>query len=253
VRDTGARPAMPGRAGPNERFVRIWDPHEPENGLSGTIVRFGSLGGGPPVVGDVGIVPTFFIAATGIWLPFDGAAFGPRERRRWSMAAERFEALEATFVPVLAALDLDLYDVEMTGSGKARTLRVTVDRAAGVDLEAITAATNAISPVLDQLVEAGDPAARAHGGPYTLEVSSPGLERALRTPSHFRRAIGTTVSVKTRGSETAGPQRRRGVVADADDAGFEIDIDGTRERLAYDDVVQARTVFEWGAEQKVAP
>jgi len=182
------------------------------------------------------------------------------------MAADRFEALEATFVPVLAALDLDLYDVEMTGSGKARTLRVTVDRAtsgesgaqastpgAGVDLEAITAATNAISPVLDQLVENGDPAARTLGGPYTLEVSSPGLERALRTPSHFRRAIGTTVSVKTRGSETAGPQRRRGVVADADDAGFELDIDGTRERLAYDDVVQTRTVFEWGAEQKVAP
>lgn len=178
------------------------------------------------------------------------------------MAAERFDALEATFVPVLAALDLDLYDVEMTGSGKARTLRVTVDRAAGseaatsgaaIDLEAITAATNAISPVLDQLVEQSDPAARTLGGPYTLEVSSPGLERALRTPSHFRRAIGTTVSVKTRGSETAGPQRRRGVVADADDDGFEIDIDGTRERLAYDDVVQTRTVFEWGAEQKVAP
>jgi len=179
------------------------------------------------------------------------------------MAAQRFDALEATFVPVLAALDLDLYDVEMTGSGKARTLRVTVDRAggpqadgepgAGVDLEAITAATNAISPVLDRLVEEADPAARALGGPYTLEVSSPGLERALRTPSHFRRAIGTTVSVKTRGNETAGPQRRRGVVADADDAGFELDIDGTRERLAYDDVVQARTVFEWGAEQKVAP
>ena len=178
------------------------------------------------------------------------------------MAAERFDALEATFVPVLAALDLDLYDVEMTGSGKARTLRVTVDRAAsgepgtpgaGVDLEAITAATNAISPVLDELTDSNDPAARALGGPYTLEVSSPGLERALRTPSHFRRAIGTTVSVKTRGNETAGPQRRRGVVADADDEGFEIDIDGTRERLAYEDVVQTRTVFEWGAEQKVAP
>jgi ribosome maturation factor RimP len=182
------------------------------------------------------------------------------------MAAERFDALEAKFVPVLAALDLDLYDVEMTGSGKARTLRVTVDRAdggharpepgapgSGVDLEAITAATNAISPVLDRLVEEADPAARALGGPYTLEVSSPGLERALRTPSHFRRAVGTTVSVKTRGNETAGPQRRRGVIRDADDDGFELEIDGTRERLAYDDVVQTRTVFEWGAEQKVAP
>ena len=101
--------------------------------------------------------------------------------------------------------------------------------------------------------ETADPAARALGGPYTLEVSSPGLERTLRTPAHFQRAIGTTVSVKTRGSETEGPQRRRGVVAAADDSGFELDIDGTRERLAYDDVVQTRTVFEWGAEQKVAP
>jgi ribosome maturation factor RimP len=163
---------------------------------------------------------------------------------------DRLDALATCLEPVVTSLDLDLYDVELTGPTHARILRVLVDRPADdgrpVDLEAITAATQAVSPVLDT-----DPAvARFLRGAYTLEVSSPGLERPLRTPLHFRRAVGSTVSVKTTGA--AGSRRIRGVVAAADDAGLDLDVEGDRTRLAYDDVAQARTVFEWGAEQKVA-
>jgi ribosome maturation factor RimP len=148
-----------------------------------------------------------------------------------------FEAIE----PVLAALGLDLYDVELQGRGPARILRVSIDRDGGVDLDAITAATEAISPVLDHDA-ATDAVLR---GSYTLEVTSPGLERPLRTPEHFRRAAGATVSVKTgMGSEA---RRRRGTLTASDDTGFELEgDDGTHERISYDDVVQARTVFEWG-------
>ncbi|HZP31428.1 MAG TPA: ribosome maturation factor RimP [Acidimicrobiia bacterium] len=159
------------------------------------------------------------------------------------------QAVADAVAPALADLGLELFDVELTGSGRARTLRVFVDRPAGddaaVDLDAITAATEALSPVLDH-----DPrVAAALPGPYTLEVSSPGLERPLRTPAHFRRAVGSTVSVKTR-APGGGPVRRRAVLVAADDAGVTVEVDGTTEHLAYDDILQARTVFEWGPAPK---
>ena len=162
------------------------------------------------------------------------------------MTAEA-EALVSVVEPVVAALGLDLYDVELAGSAKTRTLRVMIDREGGVDLEAITAASEALSPVLD-----GDPAAvAALRGPYTLEVTSPGLERPLRTPEHFRRAVGATVSVKTGSGSSA--RRRRGVLVAADDHGFGLDLDdGSHERIDHADTVQARTVFEWGAPEKPA-
>jgi ribosome maturation factor RimP len=162
--------------------------------------------------------------------------------------ADRSDALVRVLEPVVAALGLDLYDVELAGMAHSRTLRVLVDRPIGddqgVDLEAITAATQAVSPVLDT-----DPTATSLlRGSYTLEVSSPGLERPLRTPAHYRRAIGSTVSVKSRGAD--GPRRLRGVLAAADDTGLDLDTDDGRTHVGYDDVVQARTVFEWGPSSK---
>jgi ribosome maturation factor RimP len=163
---------------------------------------------------------------------------------------ERTDALVAAIAPVLSGLGLELVDVELAGSGRARTLRVSIDRPSkpgAVDLDAITSATQALSPVLDT----DEAVARALPGPYTLEVSSPGLERPLRTPAQFRWAVGKPVSVKTRA--TGVVVRRRGTIVAADDAGIDIDIDGSHERLAYDDIIQARTVFEWGAPSAPQP
>ena len=95
--------------------------------------------------------------------------------------------------PVVAGLGLALYDVELHGTGPARTLRVTVEKEGGVDLDAITEVTRAVSPVLD--------AEPSLTGSYLLEVSSPGLERPLRRPEHYRRAVGDTISVKTPGRD----------------------------------------------------
>jgi len=156
------------------------------------------------------------------------------------------DTIAAAVEPVVAALGLQLYDVEATGPAPARTLRVTVDRPGGVDLDAIAAASQALSPVLD-----GDAAVQVVlPGAYTLEVTSPGLERRLRTPAHFRGAVGQTVSVKTRTGGAA--ERRRGVLVAADDAGIDVAFDTGEERLAYDAVTQARTVFEWGPPPKGA-
>jgi ribosome maturation factor RimP len=155
------------------------------------------------------------------------------------------DSIAEVIAPVVGALGLDLYDVEISGAGRARVLRVLIDQAGGVDLEAIAAATEAISPVLDSA-----PVDAMLAGPYALEVSSPGLERPLRTAAHFARAGGETISVKFRLGET--PARRvRGVVQEADDTGLELVLDdGSTERIAYDDIVQARTVFEWGPQPK---
>jgi ribosome maturation factor RimP len=149
------------------------------------------------------------------------------------------EAIAAAIEPVLATLGLELFDVQFTGSGRARTVRVIVDRDGGVDLDAISATAERISPVLDEHDEIGS---------FALEVSSPGLERPLHRPDHFRRAVGETVSVKVRGAD--GEVRRlRGELIGADEHGITVAVadSGSGEHVDYDQVVQARTVFEWGA------
>ena len=94
----------------------------------------------------------------------------------------QLEAVRTAVEPVVVALGLSVYDVELLGGAGARTLRLTVSRAEGVDLETITEVTRAVSPIVDD--------AATIGGSYLLEVSSPGVERALRLPSHYSSALG---------------------------------------------------------------
>jgi ribosome maturation factor RimP len=130
--------------------------------------------------------------------------------------------------PLLAAHDVEVVDVEQLGA----TLRVTVDRPGGIDLDAVSEATLVVSDALDR----DDPLP----GRYTLEVSSPGLERPLRTPTHFQRFIGADVAVKTK-ADVEGERRVEGTLESADDDGFVI----AGRRLSYRDVEKARTVFVW--------
>jgi ribosome maturation factor RimP len=147
------------------------------------------------------------------------------------------EDLYAALQPVVVAAGLELIDVEL----KSGVLQVTVDREGGVDLEALTDANRAVSSVLDEL----DPIP----GRYSLEVSSPGIERPLRTPAHFAKAVGATVNVKTR-PQVPGERRLQGTLVASDDDGFALDVAGTGEpvRLAYSDIDRARTVFVWGGQ-----
>lgn len=153
------------------------------------------------------------------------------------------ERVADAVAPVLDELGLLLHDVEHSGT----SVRVVIDRATtdrdadgggGVDVDALAAATRAISRLMDEL----DPI----DGHYTLEVSSPGLERPLRTPAHFARAVGADVTVKTRPG-TEGDRRVEGTVRSADDDAFTLALaaGGTR-RIRYDEVEKARTTFAWG-------
>ena len=152
------------------------------------------------------------------------------------MAEELFPLLE----PVVTAAGVELFDVEY----RSGVVLVTVDRAEGVDLEVLTTVNRVVSELLDER----DPIP----GAYTLEVSSPGVERTLRRPAHFAKAVGETVSVKTR-PQVPGDRRLTGELLAADDHGLELAVEGApagRVRLASSDIDRARTVFAWGPRPK---
>jgi ribosome maturation factor RimP len=141
-------------------------------------------------------------------------------------------------VPLVEAAELDLYDLDLNGG----VLQVLVDRTGGADIDAITRLTRSISRALDE----HDPI----DGTYTLEVSTPGLERPLRTPDHFVRAVGLTVKVKTKPG-TEGERRVEGTIAAADDRTVTVQsVDGTPRTLHHDEIERARTTFEWGGNPK---
>lgn len=147
---------------------------------------------------------------------------------------ETIERIRLLVAPLVAEADVDLYDLEFSEG----TLRVTVDREGGVDIGVVGSLTRAISRMIDEK----DPIV----GKFTLEVSSPGLERALRTPEHFVRAIGEKVSIKTRAG-VEGDRRFQATIVSADDTGVVFD---SERRLQFDDIERARTVFDWGPAPK---
>ncbi|MBK5288862.1 MAG: ribosome maturation factor RimP [Acidimicrobiia bacterium] len=153
---------------------------------------------------------------------------------------DRVTALTAELEPIVASLDLSIYDITLAG-GERPTLVVLVNRAGGVDLDTIETATRTISAALDAI----DPVR----GRYLLEVSSPGLERPLRTPEHFRSAVGEDLTLKARNDE-GHLERIRGTLVACDDATITVTTDAGDRTLALDVVEQARTVFVWGPAPK---
>ena len=150
-------------------------------------------------------------------------------------------AVRAAAEPILASLGLELVDIEVVGAGRARTLRLTIDRDGGIDLDTLAEANGPVSDALD--------AVDAVSGPYTLELSSPGVERPLRRPAEFRRFVDTTISVKSH-DPVDGARRHRGLLLEADDGGITLEVDGQHRRFPYDAIASARTVFEWGPAAK---
>jgi ribosome maturation factor RimP len=150
--------------------------------------------------------------------------------------------LAGALSPVLEARGLDLVDVEVHGT----QVTVFVDREGGVGLDELGEATRDVSAALDAL----DPMP----GRYTLSVSSPGLERRLRTPAHFARAVGETVTVRV-DAGTADVRRITGTLESADDTGCTLagpEVPGGQLRIDYERIERARTVFEWGPEPRNA-
>lgn len=157
------------------------------------------------------------------------------------------ERVRSLVEPIVADLGLEIYDIEQRGG----TLRITIDTPpgspGGVDLDQIAVATRLISRDLDE----HDPLP----GRYTLEVTSPGVERALRTPAHFGREIGKRITVRL--ADTSAEQRRLEgllVASDGTTATLRVGVlaDGSPDdrTLEIAGIERARTVFEWGPQPK---
>jgi ribosome maturation factor RimP len=148
------------------------------------------------------------------------------------------DQVAALVLPLAEAAGLLLYDVEQKGA----TLRISIDGPEGVPFAALERLSREISLSLDE--------ADASGGSYLLEVSTPGVERNLRSTQHFSGAVGETVTIKTLpGPE--GRQRYRGDLVAVDDDVVTIDDEERGEvRVPVHDVESARTIFEWGPAPK---
>lgn len=154
------------------------------------------------------------------------------------------ERVHLLVAPIVADLGLELYDLEFVGG----VLKIVVDTSVGseqnVSLDTIALITRLVSREFDH----SDPMP----GRYTLEVTSPGLERTLRVPRHFQREIGKVVALRLHPNQN-GNRRLQGVIVGADELAVTVRTD---ESLPTDVVVpfqsidRARTVFEWGPTPK---
>ena len=145
--------------------------------------------------------------------------------------------------PMAAALGLEIYDIDYSGG----TLRVVLDtppgQPAGVNLDDLALVTRQLGRELDH----SDPVP----GRYTLEVTSPGLERTLRRPQHYAREVGKTVNVRLH-APVNGTRRLQGQLIAATSTTVTVrDGDSLVDtEVAIADIERARTVFEWGGAEK---
>ncbi|MET9246973.1 ribosome maturation factor RimP [Nonomuraea sp. NPDC051941] len=135
--------------------------------------------------------------------------------------------------PVVSAEGLDLEDITVTQAGKRRLLRVIVDRDGGVSLDDVADVSQAVSTALDDDDSMGQAA-------YTLEVSSPGVDRPLTEPRHWRRAAKRLVKAEMRDGTVV-----EGRILAADEAGVDLDVEGAARRLDYEDLTRGRVQVEF--------
>lgn len=143
------------------------------------------------------------------------------------------DRVEAALTAPLADLGLDLEAVELTPAGRRRVLRVAVDKDDGVTLDDVAEATRLVSTVLDDVGVMGEQ-------PYTLEVTSRGVDRPLSLPRHWRRNRGRLVRVTgTDGAVLVGR------IGTSDEVGVQLDVDGAEQTVAYADVAKALVQVEF--------
>lgn len=153
---------------------------------------------------------------------------------------EILERVRQIAAPLAAQEGLELIDVEIGGGGGRQVLRLFIDKANGVSLDDCTSVSRAVSAALD--VE--DPIQ----GTYDLEVSSPGLDRPLKTPDHFQKFLGSRVRVKTFGPLPECENRKTfvGTLKGYENSTIAVDVDGKVFQVPHAQVSKANVepVFE---------
>ena len=161
-----------------------------------------------------------------------GAPAAPRPGSRHDLDPAKLEAL---LEPIVRAAGLDLESVRLGSAGRRRLLRVVVDADGGVSLDDIALVSREASVRLDDTGAMGE-------APYTLEVSSPGVDRPLTQPRHWRRAVGRLVRVPLAGR----PAPVEGRVIAAGDNGIILEVDGEHLELGYAELGPGRVQVEFG-------
>jgi ribosome maturation factor RimP len=141
------------------------------------------------------------------------------------------ERLIALIEPLLERLGYELVQLDYSAGRAHALVRVFVDRPDGVTLDDCARISRELSALLD--VEDPIPSA------YTLEVSSPGFDRVLRTQAHFGRFVGSRVFVELK-EPRDGRRRYTGKLLTVDEAGIALEVDRERVRMAFDEIGKAR-------------
>jgi len=143
------------------------------------------------------------------------------------------DGIKELAAPVVGAAGLDLEDVQVAKVGKREKLTVIVDADGGVDLDAIAEVSSALSAELDAREDVAS-------SPYVLEVTSPGVDRPLTDPRHWRRAKDRLVTVDlTDGSSVTGR------VVSSDEASVVLEVDGAHRDVAFADIDRAIVQVEF--------
>jgi ribosome maturation factor RimP len=145
--------------------------------------------------------------------------------------------LSDLLAPVVKTTGADLEHVDVSKAGKRSVVRVVVDRDGGVSMDDVADISRAVSDALDALDEA-EPGAL--GPSYVLEVTSPGVDRPLTEPRHWRRNVGRLVTVVL----TEGPNVT-GRISAADDDAIVLDVDGSERRLLLREIVRGTVQVEF--------
>jgi ribosome maturation factor RimP len=139
--------------------------------------------------------------------------------------------------PVVLAAGYDLEDVTLSRAGRRHVVRVIIDADGGVTLDAVADVSRAVSAALDTAEETGG---ELIAGEYQLEVSSPGVDRPLTLPRHWRRNVGRMVRVRVADEQVTGR------VVDADDERVVLDLDGQLREWGYTELGPGRVQVEFG-------
>ena len=140
--------------------------------------------------------------------------------------------LETQIAKIIEANGADLYDTEIVTEFDETVFRVLVTKTGGVDIDLCATISNELSPFLDV-----HPPMSGH---YRLEVSSPGIERKLSKPVHFKNAIGEKVKLKILGGE-----KLKGTLKSADNEGIVVETKAGDKSCAYSELGTCKTYFDW--------
>ena len=156
---------------------------------------------------------------------------------RLSTTANRDQLL-GSLRPAIEGAGLDLEGIEVTPAGRRRLVRVIVDKDGGVTLDDIAETTRLVSRRLD------DDEDLMGEMSYTLEVTSPGTDRPLTAPRHWRRNVGRLVKVAPHEGEPV-----TGRIVEAGDSAARLDVDGTARDVRYDEIRKARVEVEFNRKE----